>query len=867
MDENRAQVPLWLIAVIVVAISLSVAAVIVIKRPEKKPSFDFGDAPDPTYPSLLASNGARHADITRAWFRDNVDAETDARVTDLDDFDDGLISPDPITFKVTNNNWPDNLFVNILIDYNNDGDWADDNEWAVQNFRVSVPQGQSQEFDTEVSLPLDTWMRMTLTDVPLTNYVGTGEFKIGETEDIVKRVPHEPPPCWFNIELEPEEQLVGHGAEVGIRIVLKAGHPPDNLEIRRVTAGVLYPPFLGLPEPAEVELVPPDPDIEVPEPIGIPAPNPVQIPNLRIDPPDPGDPADTLGWVRFDTVLDLPERIEVIEITVEGRSAARVDLETAEVQVYHHRPVHFLELSVDSPKTAGQSSPITVRAYDAENNPVSGARISLVALPMRGKYAGDYEVNLALTDRGDGTYTSNLTSTLARVYSLHASVEGTDITASDNVIFVAGPVAEVKVSSAVGPRADNMLISFYGTDDYGNVAHDVEPLVVTSFGHLGEVRANPNNTFDVNLSSTDWGVAEVTVTDNKSKVSGSLEVEFLPLHLETERWPVWPAENELSVRVSVFVPPARGELNKYEMTIQYDNSIFYLLSVSDADPTDGFIAPTVEVLSGNSFKVSQEGYPPESFFDVFVLNFEALAPGSGVLSITDVHLADVTMQPVYDEKGMIVGYEKITHPLLVPVAVENVKVVYKTAPLVEVLEKYWIVENSGVTEDKIRADIKKKQEMADKATRECDLDCWYKFVAEFNVIPKGGWDNIAGPDNRLTRAERDNLAGSFKVENRVNIYYVPTCTLPRGVLGQWVRGVGIFIDDGKDFDNLTLAHEVVHELSGSGVKDNEAGAAQGATRPGNIMNYDDTGDDLTPQQGALINDHVRKNVKQGRYTP
>lgn len=77
------------------------------------------------------------------------------------------------------------------------------------------------------------------------------------------------------------------------------------------------------------------------------------------------------------------------------------------------REVHSLSISAESPKTAGQSSPITVSAYDAEGNLVSGAHISLVAQAMDGAYPGDYEVELTLSDRGDGTYTSSLTSTWA----------------------------------------------------------------------------------------------------------------------------------------------------------------------------------------------------------------------------------------------------------------------------------------------------------------------------------------------------------------------------------------------------------------------------------------------------------------------
>ena len=43
-----------------------------------KQMFDFGDAPDPLYPTNLKSGGARHKDITRAWLGRKVDAESSA---------------------------------------------------------------------------------------------------------------------------------------------------------------------------------------------------------------------------------------------------------------------------------------------------------------------------------------------------------------------------------------------------------------------------------------------------------------------------------------------------------------------------------------------------------------------------------------------------------------------------------------------------------------------------------------------------------------------------------------------------------------------------------------------------------------------
>ena len=64
--------------------------------------FDFGDAPDPGYPTKLASDGARHRDVTRAWFVPKVDGEREAgeqadfQTRSGDRTDDGLLAAAPL---------------------------------------------------------------------------------------------------------------------------------------------------------------------------------------------------------------------------------------------------------------------------------------------------------------------------------------------------------------------------------------------------------------------------------------------------------------------------------------------------------------------------------------------------------------------------------------------------------------------------------------------------------------------------------------------------------------------------------------------------------------------------------------------------
>jgi len=173
---------------------------------QAQPLLEYGDANDPTYPSKLASNGARHP-ITETEclglnsLGDWKDWEPDAWVPDMDMFDDGLNTffigagnpAATVTFEASNLGGPNNLIVNILIDLNRDGDWLDNvggqSEHVVQNQALNLPAVNddtfvSNSFSTVGATPGPTWLRLTLTRTPvMQGWYGEGLFDCGETED------------------------------------------------------------------------------------------------------------------------------------------------------------------------------------------------------------------------------------------------------------------------------------------------------------------------------------------------------------------------------------------------------------------------------------------------------------------------------------------------------------------------------------------------------------------------------------------------------------------------------------------------------------------------------------------------------------
>ncbi len=105
----------------------------------EEPQYDYGDAPDPTYPTLLSSGGASHQLGTDVYLGASVDGEADGMPTIGANGDDtsGTADEDGVTFltcMVVGANTQVEVVANApctlsaWIDFNADGDWEDAGE-------------------------------------------------------------------------------------------------------------------------------------------------------------------------------------------------------------------------------------------------------------------------------------------------------------------------------------------------------------------------------------------------------------------------------------------------------------------------------------------------------------------------------------------------------------------------------------------------------------------------------------------------------------------------------------------------------------------------------------------------------------------
>ncbi len=164
---------------------------VLIEAEEPKP-LDFGDAPS-VYPTLLASNGARHVVVPGLFLGAAIDPEPDGQpnatatgddVMGVPDDEDGVVFTTPLMQGMAAGATVTASMPGLLsawVDFNTDGDWADTGEQVVTNLPLA-PGPNPLVFNVPATAQIgNTYSRFRYSTMTVSGYAGSSPD--GEVED------------------------------------------------------------------------------------------------------------------------------------------------------------------------------------------------------------------------------------------------------------------------------------------------------------------------------------------------------------------------------------------------------------------------------------------------------------------------------------------------------------------------------------------------------------------------------------------------------------------------------------------------------------------------------------------------------------
>ena len=184
---------------------------------------DYGDANDPSYPTLLANDGARHILNGITFLGVSVDPESDGQPNpnatgdDNNSFDDEdgivfnspLLAGSPALISVTASGGG---LLNLWIDYDGDGTWAQANEHVFTDFGLSAGT-HNLNFIVPVNVTAGTsFARFRISNQPALSYSGLASD--GEVEDYEVQIEVNPDYKWQQLPNPNLSGLHAHDAIV-----------------------------------------------------------------------------------------------------------------------------------------------------------------------------------------------------------------------------------------------------------------------------------------------------------------------------------------------------------------------------------------------------------------------------------------------------------------------------------------------------------------------------------------------------------------------------------------------------------------------------------------------------------------------------
>ena len=216
---------------------------------------DFGDAPDPTYPTLLASNGARHYVLpsSNPTLGPTVDTEgngqPNATATGDGADEDGVTFPLPLvlgaTSSMTVHAGPTGGNVSCWVDLNRNGSWADAGEKVVSDAALAGGASATYTF----SVPLTAVAGLSYARCRISSMTGlgiTGLAPDGEVEDYAVTILNEHPVIGVSqciISMSPGAFPAVYDIAIDVQVKNFGNVPLSSLSLQTPLASVIPAPL------------------------------------------------------------------------------------------------------------------------------------------------------------------------------------------------------------------------------------------------------------------------------------------------------------------------------------------------------------------------------------------------------------------------------------------------------------------------------------------------------------------------------------------------------------------------------------------------------------------------------------------------
>lgn len=406
-------------------------------------------------------------------------------------------------------------------------------------------------------------------------------------------------------------------------------------------------------------------------------------------------------------------------------------------------PLEVLTIQATSPHLADDldSAQILVTASDSCSNPVTNAGISLLA------FSGiDIIEEIPLTNNLDGTYSAKYATPLADsvVYKVYDTL--TFEHAFSFSSFLPGNPVKILIgktdvrdkeagyyfadSSISNPNRNLSFVYATALDSNGNMVPNTPLAIqVDRQGIVDSVAVLGSGFLAAIIRDTDQiGEVKVTVSDTVSGLTETTTVVFPAISLTAEGGPSF-MDSTLKVLASAW---ANSPLAYYDMTINFDASVFGFDFVTDGNLSDDFGPPLVQNLGPGSFRMFQSSnqHPPAStgLIDMAEIYLSGIGQGNSDINVSNAWLAsESTFLPV------------------IPVSYQDGK---KVAIPCTVCVKVYAEAGSGITVADVKAELKIAQEIFDAAYELC-CHIHFKWDEQITEFATADYDKGKKPNGKL----------------------------------------------------------------------------------------------------------------------